>query len=320
VIDSHAAFQELDEIFRGGEEKILWPSSQNLLQKFPPIIVVAYFPYRTDVPTSWVDSMGWFGEKKAFEMIFKTGNIEPPKVFEVTPESFAHEPNPLASPNSLVRWRLEQEFRACLWLHGATFRCSRGKVEFGVDGAYEIGWTAPVVESLDKRPSFSDGSRYAKPGYTRGERDESNLDTTRKLVGEWYSWGINIKTEQTFRVREWWIKFGSRFIWGMGTRVRYMRVILDLKFYIDGSYEFLIYGTYVPSQLCQVGSECKLYNMIEDLGSYLNIKRTFGYRENLSFYEKVKRTFRFEDDEKLAILRRQPDFLEPIKNVNGKFV
>jgi hypothetical protein len=244
----------------------------------PPLMLFAYFSHDKEVPQTWRPPLGkrlrpslvklLNPRYKAIEMIFKTGNKVPTTPFHETFASLHSNPDedPSTSVQSLARWRSDKEFRACLCLHQIHLWHDGTQTKFSMSGFGEIGWTPPPVEAPDDRSPFPNLSGT----YTQG----SGYIEPERVLPRWDDWGVQITVEIGFRIKELLPRIGNRLLFFGG--VPFMRMYLDLKIRTDGKHEGLFNGSYIPTQLYQVGQGIYTYDMIRDIGGFKVVKKALG--------------------------------------------
>jgi len=248
-------------------DQVRWPTGPEQ-QALPPLVLFGYFPHFPEVPQSWLPPRIHFLRRSAFKYIFQTGNKNPPVPFDTSYDSLERtlDLNPTTAISSLARWRSEREFRACMWLHQIRLWRESDITKFSMSGFFETGWTPPRVASLAERvpfPSF-------QGRYTKGQ----GIIWPKQITTDWKPWGAHIKISAGFRINDWLPRFGSYLLWGRG--VPYMRMTLDLEVRCDGAHRATFNGSYIPSQVCQVGAEYETYDMVRDIGGYSEVKRALG--------------------------------------------
>src|SRR5437763_2433791 len=245
---------------------VKWPAGYEE-RVLPPLILFAYFSYREDIPMTWRPP--WYdwrpGLYQALRSLFNTGNERPVVPFETTNQSLQREMDGTASKanNSLARQRATREFRACLWfprMH--LWRHNGGQTRFSISGTYEVGWTAPGVNSLNQR------SQCTKDDYERGYLQV----WPKNIKPSFEDWGVNVKIDVGFRIRSRLVRGGSYLVFFSG--VPYMCMSLDLQVRTDGNHIAVCNGTYIPSQIYQTNTELKTYDMVDDIGGWHNVKKT----------------------------------------------
>lgn len=246
---------------------VTWPMGYKE-QVLPPLILVAYFSHAKNVPATWQPP--WYhkirGLNKALQILFRTGNRPPPVPFEMTYQSLQRQLDATASTaaNSLVRWRSEREFRACLWIpQMRLWRTDDGQTRFEMSGTYEVGWTAPPVKLLSDRPA----PPMAK--YNRG----SGQVVPELIEPSFELWGVKVKIDVGFRIRERMARAGS--FWFFGGGVPYMCMTLDVEVRTGGNHRVVFNGSSIPTQVYQADTKLRTYDMIHDVRNWPELWRTF---------------------------------------------
>lgn len=197
---------------------VQWPDGLEE-QTPPPLILFAYFSYRDDIPDNWRPSWrNWRpGLYTALRSLLKTGNPPPTVPFETTDQSLQREMDATASTaaNSLARQRATREFRACLWFPWMRlWRHNDGQTRFMLTGTYEVGWTAPMVDSLEQR------SQFRLDDYKRG----SSQLWPKRIKPIFHTWGVNVKIDVGFRIRSLLVRAGSYAVFFRGVPYMCMRI------------------------------------------------------------------------------------------------